>query len=417
MTGASKPRRVLARSAGAVGVAVRQLAAARGRIVLAVAGVATAVLLITLMAGLGHGMTEAGTEALTYIDQDLWATAGPLQLAPGRVGGIENSLLDAHERSDDIATHPDVQGADALTFQSVYLSPTTTEFDTVVGVGVTGNGSGVGLGEGERFNRSDVHYDSGSYGGPMTHEVVLDRDLAEQLNVSRGDSVYVGGTLADARANEFTVVGTTGRFSTFLGAPTAVVHLSELQTVTGTAGSDRASMIGIRVERDADHDATAESLSAEHPDLSIRTQRQQFRSVFENQGAVLASAVTLVTLAVVVGTGLVANTLGLVVYQQRRELAALRAIGLRARTLLSLVGLQGLSLALGGVAVGIALTPVAADAINGVVEDLVGFPDLVKLPPDVYAAGVAVGLVIGLLGATVAGYRVASMNPTDHFDR
>lgn len=406
----SGPRALLARWRGFVTLAIQQLTGARWRLGLAVVGVAVAVLLITLMTGLGYGMTQAGTEALTYIDQDLWASAGPIQLAPGTVGGVQNALTGAHTESESIEADPAVKSAEALAFQSVYISASGESFDTVVGVGVTGNGTGVGL-EGV-FNRSDIHYANGTYEGPMTHTVVLSNGLAERLNVSTGDTVYLGGTLLSAREHEFTIVTINRRFSVFLGAPTAVVHLSELQTVTGSSGSDRASLIGVQLTEDADPAVAQKRLATQHPDLRFRTQQEQFRQVFQNQGAVVASAITLVILAITVGIALVANTLGLVVYQQRRELAALRALGFRSRTLLVTVGVQGLVVGSVGVVIGLAATPVIAASINRLVENLVGFAELIKLPPWVFLVGAGVGLVIGLLGALLAGWRISVTNPT-----
>lgn len=408
----SRLRQTVARARGLLGLASRQLASARGRLLLAVLGVAVAVLLVTLMAGLGYGVTQAGTDALGYIDQDVWASAGPLQLAPGRVGGVENSLVDAHGEAAAIEADPGVETAEALAFQSVYIGVDSEEFDTVVGVGVTGNGSGVGLGGSEGvFERSDIHYANGSYDGPMTNAVVLNTALADRLNVSTGDTVHLGGTVLDARQNEFTVVAISGRFSVFLGAPTAVVHLSELQTVAGTSGSDRGSLVGVRLAPDADTDATLQRLRDDHEQLTFRTQRQQFRSVFEDQGAVLASVVTLVVLAVTIGVALVANTLGLVVYQQRAALSALRALGFRARSLVLTVVLQGLVVSVAGVTLGLLTAPVVAGGINNVVKGLVGFANLIKLPATVFVVGAGVGLVIGLVGAAVAGWRVSATNP------
>jgi putative ABC transport system permease protein len=133
--------------------------------------------------------------------------------------------------------------------------------------------------------------------------------------------------------------------------------------------------------------------------------------VFEDQGAILASVVTLVVLAVTIGVALVANTLGLVVYQQRGALSALRALGFRSRSLVLAVVLQGVIVSAVGVAAGLVAAPLIAGGINDIVENLVGFAALIKLPPFVYLTGAGVGLVIGLTGAAVAGWRVAATNP------
>jgi putative ABC transport system permease protein len=406
--------RVRSRLVGTLELAGQQLRHAKGRSGLAVFGIAIAVVLVTVMTGLGYGMTKAGTEALTYIEQDLWVTAGPLQLAPGSVGGVRNTLLNAHDTQRAIEARPDVASAEAIGFQAVFIGSTRDELTTVVGVGVTGDGTDIGLRE--EFTRDDIHYANGTYDGPMTHSVIVSRGTADQLDVSTGDTVYIGGTRETARQQPFTVVGVSGRFETFLGAPTAVVHLGELQTLTGRTGSDRAAVIGIRVREEANASVAAD-IERTHPTLQVRTQHQQFRAVFEDQAAMLASAITLVVLAIIVGIALVANTLGLVVYQQRRELAALRATGMRTRTLVGVVGAQGVLLSVLGAAVGLAVTPVIAVLINRAVTEIVGFSGLIKLPVWVIGVGSVVALAIGLVGASVAGIRLVRMNPEVHLDR
>lgn len=77
-------------------------------------------------------------------------------------------------------------------------------------------------------SRRAIPTSNGTYNGPLTRTVILNNELASQLNVTTGDTIYIGGTLGGARQNEYTVVGVNRRFSVFLGAPTAIVHLGEL---------------------------------------------------------------------------------------------------------------------------------------------------------------------------------------------
>jgi putative ABC transport system permease protein len=66
----------------------------------------------------------------------------------------------------------------------------------------------------------DPHYANGSYDGPMTHKVVVDERTAARYNLSTGDTLHIGGTLATAREHEFTVVGVSNTFSQFVGTST-----------------------------------------------------------------------------------------------------------------------------------------------------------------------------------------------------
>lgn len=409
-------RGMLSRIRAVLGLAGRQLRHYRLPTLLAVAGVAVAVLLVVLLAGMGYGVTTAGTEGLDWLDQDLWVTAGPLEFAPGAVGGVQNHLVGAHEVAAEISQRPDVRSAEALSFQVVYASPNTSEFVTLVGVGATGNSSGINVREGPGFAHHDSHYADGSYAGPMTHEVIVDERTAALLDVGVGDTLYVGGTISNARENAFTVVGISRTFSTFLGTATVTVHLSELQQLTGTTGTDPASLLTVTTAPGADTERVQADLERAYPDYSVRTNREQLTAVLGQQSAAIAGVVSIVVIAVVAGIALVMNVIGLLVYHQRRELAALKATGVSARTLFAVIGGQGMAIGLLGGVVGVLLAPAAASALNPVITDLSGFPKLIKLPWWILGAGGGLAFVTGVIGATFAGWRIHRLSPLEHLE-
>lgn len=404
----------LERGRAAVGIAVAQLGHYRVRTLLAVLGVAVAVLLVVVLGGLGYGIVTTGDEAITWIDYDLWASGGPVAISPGAVGGVENPVLNAHAVSTELESRPDVRAAQALGFQTVYVSPDGEEFETIVGLGIGGNASRIRVGRGPGFQRSDVHYANGTYEGPMTHEIVVGERTAERYNVSVGDRLHVGATLATARDNEFTVVGTTRTVRTFLGVPAVAMHLAELQEVSGTTGTDPASLIAIDLASGVDGRAVQRDIQRAHPDLDVRTNDQQVRAIVGGHATIIAAAVTLVVLAVVVGIALVVNVLALLVYQQRDQLAALKAAGVSGRTLVGVVAVQGgLTGALGGLA-GVALAPVGVALVNALVGEVTGFARLVRTPPWLLAVGLCLAVAMGLCGAIVAGWRVTRLSPLAH---
>lgn len=408
--------RSFTRLRAALGLAGAQVRYYRVRTLLAVLGVAVAVLLVVLLGGLGYGMVTTGDEAIAWLDADLWATSGPVALAPGSVGGVENPIHDAHALSRDLETRPRVQNAQPLAFQTVYVSPDGEDFDTIVGVGGGGTGSGIGITGGRGFNRSDVHYANGTYDGPMTHEVIVDERTAERYNLSVGETLHVGATLAAAREHEFTVVGTTRTFQTFLGVPTVAMHLSELQEVSGTTGTDPASLLAIRLAPTADTTAVQRDLERTYPSVDVRTNDQQVQAIIGGHATVIAGAITLVGLAVVVGVVLVVNVLALLVYQQRDQLAALKAAGVSGRTLLAVVTVQGALIGLLGGVSGLAATPIAVGLLNDAVGHLTGFSKLITTPAWLLATGLGLALVMGVLGASVAGWRVVRLGPLNHLE-
>lgn len=421
----TRPRALAAR-VSSIAVRVRAVAAFSvaqlrhypGRTALAALGVALAVLLMTLMVGLSEGATTAGTDALQWIDRDLWMSTGHLELAPGAVGGVRNQLTDSHAVTAEIAARDDVASAGALSFQAVYASRTGDDpdsFRTVVGVGATdtGNASKLNVRDGLGFSGGDSHYANGSYDGPRSEEIVIDERTAASLNVSVNDTIHVGGTIANAR--EYRVVGISPTFSTFLGTDTVTLQLSELQALTGGTESDAASIIAITLADGADPEEVEAALESEYG-YEVRTNREQLRAFVGSNTGLVVGVAALSIVAVVAGVVLVVNVLATLVAHQRRELAALRAVGVSTPTLVGAVLGQGFGIGLLGSAAGVGLAPIAAGGLNAVVADLTGFSELVRTPLWILAGGATLALFMGTLGAAVAAWRVVRTDPLAHLE-
>lgn len=401
-----------------VGLTITQLRHERTRTVLAVLGIALAVLSTTLLASVGYGVIETGQQKFDASGRDLWMTGGPVRLAPGSVGGFENTLTNAHGLARNLSARNDVKTATPMAFQTVYVGTSPDDLQTIVGVGLPGTGSqgAAQISRGEGLTGSDRHYAGGSYDGPMTKEVLIGPRVADQLNVSVGDTLHVGGTIVSARQNAFTVIGISPTFQRFLGAPSVVLRLSELQTLTGTTRTDPATMITINLVADANVDQAEQEIQQQYPQYDVRTNREQLESVLAENALVLASGVVLVVLAVVAGVALTANLLALLVYQQRQELAAAKALGVSGRILVATAGGQGLVLGLLGGSLGLLLTPLAASGLNAVAAHLVGFTGLVQTPTPIFVLGGGVAVGIGTVGAVVAGWRASRVRPLAHLE-
>jgi putative ABC transport system permease protein len=407
----------LRRFRGAVSISLSQLRTHRERVILAVAGVTLAVLLVLMLTGLGYGLTTTGNEAIGWLNRDLWAASGAITFAPGAVGGVENPIQGAHGVSSEMGHVEGVEETQAFAFQSVYVSPNRSSFESVVGIGGTGNGSGVNIRSGRRFSTEDVHYANGSYDGPLTREVIVGPRLADQFNLSLNDTLYIGGTIYQARQNPFRVVGVSNTFTRFLGTPTVALHLSELQEVSGTTGTDPAAIIAISTTDGADGAVVEQRLERQFDEFEVRSNDEQVASIIGSKGPVLAAAGTLVTVAVITGVALVVNTLVLFVVQQREQLAALKAAGISGRLLAIVTLSQGAVIGGVGGLLGALLSVPAVDAVNRLVADLSGFPELIKIPPWLLVAGASLAIVVGLLGSIAAAWQVTRLSPLAHLRR
>lgn len=399
---------VVSRLWAVVGLAAAQLRHDRTRTMLAVVGVTLAVLSTVLLAGTGVGVVETGQEKFSDAGRDLWISGGAVQFAPGQVGGVQNSIYGVHNLSRDLSSRDSVGNAAPLLFQTVYVSDDGEKFETLAAMGIRGSG-GVSISRGEGF-QGDGHYAEGTYDGPMTYEILIDKRTAQLLDVGVGDTIHVGGTIASARANQFEIVGISGTGNQFLGTPTVTMPLSELQEITGKTGTDPATIVTLTLEGGADPERVAEQLEREYPDLTIRTNQEQFQATLERQAVVLAGGASLIVLAVLAGLALTLNVLLSMVYQQLREYAALQSLGSSGTTLTGVVLCQSIFVGGVGCLVGLGAAVPAARGLDFVATEITGFENVIRLTPQVFLLGAGVAVLMSLLSGILAGWRLMRLD-------
>ncbi len=402
--------RGLTRLRGIVGIAIAYLRYDRMRTVITVFGVAMAVLAAVLLAGVGIGVVEFGEQKFEQSGQDLWVTGGPLELRPGTVGGFQNSLVDSHDVAASINSRQSVVAAVPMAFQTVYASQNTSNFQTIVGVGSPTGGDLVSVSDGRKF-RGDPHYANGTYEGPRNREVLIDERTATLLNVGVNDTLHLGGTIGTARQNEYTVVGITSTYSQFVGAPTIVMPPSELQELTGTTASDRASFVLVRAVEGANVSALETELTEAYPQYTVRTNQEQLQATLENQAVVLLSGASLLVLAVVAGVLLVLNLQLSFVFQYRELFAAVRAMGTSRSSLAGIVLIYTLCVGVIGGFLGLVLAIPGIELLNAVTAQITGFDSIARLPRPVLIGGFGLAVLVSGIGGLIASVYLARQNP------
>jgi putative ABC transport system permease protein len=188
---------------------------------------------------------------------------------------------------------------------------------------------------------------------------------------------------------------------------------SEIQEITGTTASDRATMLSVRVAEDADVEATATGIEQDFPEYTVRTNREQLESMLEEQAVVLASGVGLVVLAVVAGVLLLTNLQLSFVYRHRETFGALTAMGTSQSSLAVVVLTNTLALGLLGGLVGVGLAIPSIWGLNYVAAALSGFEGVVSVSQRILAGGFAVSLAVSLVGGVAATLYLSRLRPLE----
>jgi putative ABC transport system permease protein len=301
-------------------------------------------------------------------------------------------LGDVHEKSANLTRDERIE----------YATPVQIE---VLNVGSGGSSEyvlGVGIIPDQRLDRvaglstgalsaGDPYYANGSYNGTWTGETLLSEGAAESLDVGPDATLSVEGALSGSenRDLQVTAVEPAAVESGLSGIPVMVVHLSELQTISGAQSADQADQIlvgGLETELE-DRFGGANAVT---------------RSGFTAQNSVdsdlpLAMGVAALVIAIVVGALFVATTQGLQVEADSEQLATLTAIGFSRRARAVLLVVQALALTLVGGALGVVLAYVTTAVTNYAATRAIAPVPIADFHPLLVVYGLGVSAFIGLL--------------------
>jgi len=366
-------------------IAAKNLLAEKTRLVLAVLGVAFAVLLMLVMAGLFVGTTRQVT---TYIDHSrnaVWV------MQPGVSQMFKAvSWLPADDRSDLLAL-PEVESADPiLGLPSDFVHNGTHTAYFVLGYDTgTGVGGPWSLADGRPVERSG--------------EVVMDRILAGKNGIRTGDTVRIID-------EDFTVVGLSNQtaaatnYYTFISLPDAARLLR---------AGDRVSYFLVQPKPGYDPDSVVQAVRSGVPGVDAFTSA----AFAENSRDIIVTMIgrplkTMIGIAALVGIVLIGLTVWALTAEQLVDFGILRALGVRPNQLWRIVLGQTAIIATLGYLAGSAIAFGAQRALG----DRMGDVTIAVTPTMLFA--VALGTAaMAALGSVLPAFRVARIDPAIAFRR
>ncbi|MFB6161398.1 MAG: FtsX-like permease family protein [Haloferacaceae archaeon] len=404
-------------------VSGRLTAGGSRRLLLSVLGVAAAVMLMTTVTGVALGMAAQGV--VRGDDVDYWVVPESSSLDTVAVATSGPRLGDTHALADRLAADDRVTYATPVLLQVVSLrnrASDTSEYVLLVGVIPPDGGDRTVAGlPTAPLTPGDPHYAGGSYDGPWTGELVANGAAATVLNASTGDVLVPrGGGDVTGGANGTAAGGvppgsfrvTTvaeGEFTTGVGtAPVALVHLSELQAVTGATGGDAADQLLVSTNDPGVRDR----LAGIYPRTTVVARSGIAARDVSTTSLPLAMGVAALVVALVVGVLFTATMMGLEVTDDRTTLAVLAAVGYSGRSRTLLVVAETVSLALVGGALGVALGAVGVAVTNAAATHAFGVGDVAVFRPVLVAYGLGVAGAIGLLSAPYPAWLSRRAAPT-----
>lgn len=337
------------------------------RTILTLAGVAVTTAMLADMLMLGRGITRSFGELLESRGYELRLTPqGTLPFdTEATVGGFA-ALRDSLER---------VAGVERVA--PVLAASVTVEIgDGTVGEGLDSMVQALALGM-DPGDQSLYRSTDGDTPGPG--EVLVDSEVAEALGAYPGSTVKLrlaGGTGAWGRRTTARVSGSGEFVFASRGDRQIVMRLDDLQALSSQEDQVSFAMIGAGEGHDADSVRAAILASVgrvEIVTLAGVAERTRARLSYFRQIALILGTVSLVVATLLVGTLTavsVSERLGLI--------AALRAIGLSRRRIVSGLAAESVVLCTIGGGIGVALSVLVASYLESILSDFPGLPQAVR---------------------------------------
>lgn len=365
------------------------------RVVYSVLGVALAVGLFVTVSGVGVGLATQGSAVGSNVDYWIVPESESSSTLPVSVGGPK--FGDVHAVADRLTAREDVRYASPVAISLARVTHgNATEYVLLAGVVAHPELTVAGV-SARSLTPGDPHYANGTYAGPWTDEVVLSSAASELLGAEAGETVAVPNRTGSASGTHaFTVENVTAGGQSGIGqVPVAVVHLAELQALTGSTAGDTADQILV-----ASNDVgVREDLAGVYSHSRVVARSDASLSTVADSRLALALGGAGFAVSLVVGVLFVATTMGLEIRSDRRLWATLTALGFSARSRALVLFAQTAAVALAGGVLGVALGRVGVLAANAGVGAYLEETTVAVFPLELAAAGLVVSLGIAALSA------------------
>ncbi|MFB6192164.1 MAG: ABC transporter permease [Haloarculaceae archaeon] len=357
----------------------------------AIAGVALAVALVLSVTSVAVGLAvdrPVGGAA------DYWIV--PADGAESAVADVEgNRLGNAHATQARLARTEGVTAATPV-LQLVTGVRHDGDQETVLVLGVIADGMPVVGLPTAALEPGDPMYANGSYEGRRTGEAIVSRSAATALDLRSGESFELTAGAADSERGFRAVAVEAPRTPGVGQFPVVLVHLAELQAITGATEGDAADRVLVATSTPAARERI-DDLYGEG-NTRVFTRQQLLRERVADAQLPVTVAVIAFGVSLLVGALFIATTVGFELAATRKGRAVLRAIGMSRSGRLGVVVGRTLTVCLVGGALGTGLWAVVAAGLNLLPRVTgAGGGRVAVLHPLFVPAGVALAVGMGLL--------------------
>jgi putative ABC transport system permease protein len=253
-----------------------------------------------------------------------------------------------------------------------------------------------------KLSLSEIKITSGTaFSSEDAKEVIIGKVASQKLNKTVGDTITLG-------KEDYKIVGVfeTGDLQQDGGTYMSLKNVQKIEDKTG-----KVTMIYVKIKKDANVEEVTKSIEEKYSkDITTIASLEDLQNVDQGLNTIDTASWAISLLAIVIGGIGVINTMIMSVYERTREIGVLKAVGWKDRRILSMILGESIVLTLAAGVVGIIMGLVAIQVL--LVLGMSGFIQPVYAP-DVFLRGLAVALIVGLIGGFYPAYRASRLPPTE----
>ncbi|MBN2306246.1 MAG: ABC transporter permease, partial [Anaerolineae bacterium] len=239
------------------------------------------------------------------------------------------------------------------------------------------------------------------------NDIVLSRNLADDLNASVGDVVRLSGGSEDFTVRGIVSTDTEGGFENFIGALFGYyyVDVSAIELFDGITPG--AATLYVKLEDPTELEALSKRFEQSFPYLHTFTTEDLEEQNTQISNAINQLVIIMGLVSLLIGGIGIVNTMLVIVSRRTTEVAVLKTIGLEAEQVTVLFLVEAIIMGIFGSLLGIVLGWIATYGIKGVAEGFLGqtltFRITATPPITGFVVGVIVTTIFGFLPTLAAG--------------
>lgn len=372
-------------------MAVKNLYRRRLRTVFTIVAIGMTVSMMILLISVSLGLKESSVPTGSI---DFWVVPADSDILDPITGSGQIMLGNVHNGLEILLNDPSVKGASPVMNRIVYArSDNSNQISVVLAVGVVPGAIDVMPASIDGFTEGDPYF----YQGEWTSEAVVNRQMADLLGITIGDAVYINiSSNGLATSTPFRVMNIvdTVEYSNY---PGVVMHLSELQKITGHFDHDRADQIVV------DGPGAGPLLRLMYPQHLVLTGTEYVGHRIISDKRILPTAAASSLISFVLGVLFIGTTMVMSINEREGDMAVMKAIGISRLSILLEVFCESLLISTGGGLAGVVFTLAGKVLLNFALLRLIGIDvsPVTELPLLIggFAVAVGAGIFTGLMAA------------------